>query len=78
MALTYADLDAAVRKKFLPTLIEQIFIANALLVKMMAKSQIIFDSGLKIAQPVLYGQLAGGSYRGLDTFDTSYKQTQTY
>jgi hypothetical protein len=78
MALTYADIDAAVRKKYLPTLIDQIFISNALLVKLLAKSQVVFDSGLKIAQPVLYGQLAGGSYFGLDPFDISYKQTQTY
>ena len=78
MALTYADLDAAVRKKYLPTLIDQIFIGNAMLVKLMAKTQVVFDSGLKIAQPVLYGQLAGGSYFGLDPFDITYKQTQTY
>jgi len=78
MALTYADIDAAVRKKYLPTLIDQVFISNALLVKLMAVSQVVFDSGLKIAQPVLYGQLAGGSYFGLDPFDISYKQTQTY
>lgn len=77
MALTYGDLDAAARKKYIPTLIDQIFIGNALLVKLLAKTQIIFDSGLKIVQPLLYGQLAGGSYKGLDTFDISYKQTQT-
>lgn len=77
MALTYSDLDAAARKKYIPTLIDQIFIANALLVKLLAKTQIIFDSGTKIVQPLLYGQLAGGSYKGLDTFDISYKQTQT-
>ena len=78
MALTYADIDAAVRKKYLPTLVEQVFLSNALLVKLMSHSQVVFDSGLKIAQPVLYGQLAGGSYFGLDPFDISYKQTQTY
>jgi hypothetical protein len=78
MALTYADIDAAVRKKYLPTLVDQVFISNALLVKLMATTQVVFDSGLKIAQPVLYGQLAGGSYKGLDPFDISYKQTQTY
>lgn len=78
MPLTYADIDAAVRKKYLPTLIDQVFISNALLVKLMSMSQVVFDSGLKIAQPVLYGQLAGGSYKGLDPFDITYKQTQTY
>jgi len=78
MALTYDDLDAAAYKKFLPKAIEQIFIGNAVLTKLMASSQVVFDSGLKIAQPVVYGKLASGSYSGLDTFDISVKQTQTY
>ena len=56
----------------------QIFIGNAILTKLMAKSQIVFDSGLKIAQPVVYGKLASGSYWGMDPFDISYKETQTY
>ncbi len=78
MALTYNDLDAAVAKKFLPKAIEQIFIGNAILTKLLAKTQVIFDSGLKIAQPVVYGKLPSGSYSGLDPFDISYRQTQTY
>ncbi len=78
MALTYDDLDTAARKKFIPVLVDQIFISNALLAKLMAKSQIVFDSGLKIAQPVLYGMLAGGSFWGLDTFDISERKIQTY
>ena len=78
MALTYDDLDAAVRKKYLPALIDQIFISNALLVRLLSKSRIVFNSGLKIAQPVIYGKLAGGSYWGLDNFDIGYKETQTY
>ena len=53
----------------------QIFISNAILTKLLAKSQVVFDSGLKIAQPIIYGKLASGSYKGLDTFDISYKQT---
>lgn len=78
MALTYDDMDAAVLKQFLPKAIEQIFIGNAILTKLLAKSQIVFDSGLKIAQPIIYGKLASGSYKGLDTFDITYKSTQTY
>ena len=69
MALTYSDLDAAVHKKFLPKCIEQIFIGNAILTKLLAKSQIIFDSGSKVAQPVMYGKMGSGSYSGMDTFD---------
>jgi len=75
MALTYDDMDAAVRKKFLPKAIEQVFIGNPFLTKILAKNKVIFDSGLKIAQPIIYGKLPGGSYRGLDSFDISYRQT---
>lgn len=56
----------------------QIFIGNALLTKLLSKSQVVFDSGRKIAQPIIYGKLAGGSYAGLDTFDISVKKIQTY
>ena len=77
MALSYNDLDVAVRKKYLPDLQEQIFISNAFLARLLAKSKIVFDSGLKIVQPVIYKMLPGGSYWGMDTFDISYSQTQT-
>jgi hypothetical protein len=77
MALTYDDLDAAVKKKYLPKAIEQIFIGNAILTKLLAKSQVVFDSGSKIAQPVIYGKLASGSYSGMDTFDIGYKKIAT-
>lgn len=78
MSLTYNDMDTAVRTKFLPKAIEQIFVGNAIMTKLMAKSKVIFDSGLDIAQPIVYGKLASGSYSGLDTFDVGYRQTQTY
>jgi len=78
MALTYDELDAAAYKKFLPKAVEQIFIGNAILTKLMAKSQVVFDSGLKIAQPLVYGKLASGSYKGMDTFDITQKQISTF
>jgi hypothetical protein len=77
MGLTYNELDAAARKKYIPTLIEQIFIANALLARIMNKSKVIYDSGLKVVQPVMYDKLIGGSYSGLDTFDTASKEIST-
>lgn len=69
MALSFLDMDVAVRKKYIPVLVEQIFISNPLLVRLMGKSKVIFDSGLKIVQPVIYNRLKGGSYKGLDPFD---------
>jgi len=78
MALTYNDLDTAVSTRFLPKAIEQIFISNAVLTKLLAKGQVVFDGGRDIAQPIIYGKLAGGSYKGMDPFDITYKQTQTY
>lgn len=77
MALTYDDLDAAVRRTYLPTLIDQFFVSNALLVRLMSKSRVVLDSGKDIGQPVLYGKLAGGSYSGMDTFDIVRRNTKT-
>ena len=78
MALTYDDLDVAVRKAFLPGIVNQFFKATPLLVRLMSKNNVKLRGGRKIAQPVVYDELPSGYYSGLDTFDTSYKQTHTY
>ena len=75
--MTYQDMDAAVRRKYIPVLIEQVFLDNALMTRLMSKSKVVYDSGLTIDQPVIYGKLPGGSFWGLDTFNIDYAQTQT-
>ena len=43
----------------------------------MSKAKVVYDSGDKISQPVLYGDLPHGWYSGLDTFDISQIETTT-
>ena len=78
MALTYSELDAHVKKKFIPTLIDQFYFSFPLLTRLANKARIQYNSGKKIALPVLYGDLPGGSYAGLDTFDVSKRETTTH
>lgn len=78
MALTYDEIDAHVKKKFIPTLVDQFYYSFPMFVRLSTKSNIQFNSGKKIAQPVLYGDLPGGSYSGLDTFDVSKRETTTH
>lgn len=78
MAVPYTDLDTVVRKTYLPGIVNQVFLSTALLARLKAKNRVDKKGGLKIAQPVVYGRLNGGSYSGLDTFDTEYVPTKTY
>lgn len=78
MAVTFDDMDVAVRKMYLPNIVNQFFKATPFLARLIARNNVRVKGGRKIAQPVMYGELPGGSYRGLDTFDTSYKETHTY
>ena len=77
MAVPFTDMDTAVRSKYIPTLIEQIFIAHPFLTRILSKNKVIFDSGANIRQPVIYGRLKGGSYSGMDPFDITLTETQT-
>lgn len=76
-ALTYDEIDAHVRDKYIPILIDQVYFGFPLWVRLAAKARVVYDSGDQIAQPVLYGDLAGGSYSGLETHDISTRQTTT-
>jgi len=77
MALTYDEIDAHVRSKYIPVLVDQYFKSNPLWTQLQAKSKVIYDSGSTIKQPVLFGELNSGWYSGLDTFDITTKQTDT-
>jgi len=77
MALTYDEIDAHVRDKYIPVLQDQFYYSFALMVQLMAKSKVVYDSGDKVAQPVLFGDLPNGWYTGLDTFDISSIETTT-
>jgi len=77
MALTYDEIDAHVQDKYIPTLQDQFYNSTPLMAQLMSKAKVIYDSGRKIAQPVLYGELPSGWYTGLDTFDISKTEVTT-
>lgn len=77
MTLTYSDMDAEVKKHYLPHLIDQVFQSNPLLTRLMSKSKVEVKGGRNIDQPVLYGKHAFGSYLGSDAFDIAYKPKKT-
>ena len=72
------ELTALVRVAYIPTLIDQVFIATPLLARLKSKNQIIFDSGYSIRLPYVMDKLVTGSYAFMDTFDISYKKTTDY
>ncbi len=76
MTLQRAQIDAHVQSKYIPILVDNIFIGNPLLVKLMSKNKVMFDSGQNIRVPILYGKKKGGSYSGLDRFDINPVKTR--
>jgi hypothetical protein len=75
---TYEDLDVAVEKRYLPNIVNQVFKATPLLVRLLTKHNIVVKGGYSLRQPIMYGKLPGGSFSGSGPFDTSYRQTHTY
>lgn len=60
---TYTQLiDSHVRSKYIPVLVDQIFKGNPFLLKMLAKSQVKFDSGKDIVQPIMTGRVTAAGY----------------
>ena len=77
MALSYDEIDAHVREKYIPILADQFYYSTPLKAMLMDKHQVMFDSGPKIRLPVLYDEENSGWYRGLDLFDVTQKETTT-
>ncbi|MFA5132943.1 MAG: phage major capsid protein [Candidatus Paceibacterota bacterium] len=77
MALTYSELDAHVREKYIPILTDQFYYSTPIFTRLMSKNKVTYDSGSKIDVPVLYGDLNSGWYSGLDEFDISLIETTT-
>ena len=63
--------------KRLPGLIDGFFKANPLAARLLQKNNIKEDGGKDIRQRIIYTRKPGGSYQGLDTFDTSKKESRT-
>ncbi len=73
MALTYDQLTAVTRRKYLPTLVDNIFDSDPLLKRAKEKGWYkSIDGGSVIEQPLMYAQTtAAGSYAPTATLDTT-------
>lgn len=71
MSLTYDQISAITKKKFLPKMVDNIFDSNPLLKRLRAKSPKL-DGGERIMVPLLYATTtASGWFSGADTLSTS-------
>lgn len=79
MALSYDQINAITRRKFLPKLYDNIFDSNVLLKRMKDRgSYEKIDGGEKIIVPLEYAQLsASGTYAGAEILDTTDNETFT-
>jgi len=78
VAVVFDDLDVAVHRRYLPFVVNQTFRAVPLFVRLLTRSNIVVRGGFNIRQPIMYGELPGGSFSGMGQFDTSYVQTHAY
>jgi hypothetical protein len=77
MAIPFNDLDAAVNDRYLPDIVNAVFLATPLWTRLYTRNNFIVGGGKDLRQPVLYGKLPGESFSGSGPFSTDYKQTHT-
>jgi len=77
MALTYQDINAYTNKYIVPKSTDVIFKNDPLLQRILTKNKVSFPGGLSIQRPLMYAELASGFFNRGDTFDTSYRFTDT-
>ncbi len=71
------DIASTTTQHILPTLIDNVFKANPLFVRMATRENLLLDGGLDVRQPIIYGKMPRGFYKGLKNFDTSRRKTKT-
>jgi len=77
MSLSFDNLSALTRDKYIPLLVDNIFESNVLTHRMLRKSK-PSAGGNKVLQPVEYGKAdAKGFYSGYDVLDTSPSEVMT-
>jgi hypothetical protein len=75
--LTYNDISAKTNKHIVPALIDNVYKASPVLVKIRSNNQERFEGGLSIRHGIMYAELKGGAFGRGQTFDTSYVTTDT-
>lgn len=78
MALTWDQISAITRRKFLPKMVDNIFDSNPGLERMRRKNLLSVDGGTTINQPLLYATTsASGVYDGTDTLNITDNEQMT-
>lgn len=75
--LTYDDITSKTNKFIIPSLVDNVYKASPLLVRLNTRNRERFDGGTTIRQPIMYAQLKGGPFARGSSFDTSYVETDT-
>lgn len=76
VAIGTNTVTAIARHFILPTITDQIYRSNVLLYRLMANNKKTIQGGTQIEVPLLFSRFAnGGSYRGLDPFNTTPSDT---
>ncbi|MDY6862930.1 MAG: hypothetical protein SV062_08075 [Thermodesulfobacteriota bacterium] len=77
MAFTDNDITALTRDAIRGKLVNQVFVGNPVLNRLMSKNKVIIDSGDQIKQPIEYQELAGGPFTKGQSFDIQEVETMT-
>ena len=77
MALTYDDISASTNHFIVPGLVDEVYKASPLFVRLRTQNAEKFEGGTVIQHPIMYAKLKGGAFARGGTFDTSYVQTDT-
>lgn len=77
MSLTYDDITAATNHFIVPGLVDEVYKASPLFVRLRTQNMERFEGGTVIQHPIMYARLKGGAFARGGTFDTSYVQTDT-
>lgn len=71
------NLATATIDSWLPDLIDDFFLSNPLVARLLTRDNIILDGGLQIKQNLIYGGVGGGSHATGSPYDTQIKQFMT-
>ena len=71
------DIASTTLENIIPVLVDNVFKSNPVFVRLWERENIMLDGGRDVRQPIIFGKMPRGFYRGLETFDTSRVKTKT-
>lgn len=77
MALTWDDISSKTHDFIIPRLMDVVYKASPLFIRMRTSQAERFEGGKSIMHPIMYAELNGAAFGRGGTFDTAYVQTDT-